>query len=119
MIENRLVPRLSGGVSGPRPELLFRHLPGGWLEVLEFVYFFGGISFCSNANARAARRFAPGRSSNVSSQGIRASRERNFAAPFIVISPSGRFSGLRHCRDRLHSAMVSGLRSIRNDDELR
>src|SRR5882672_10275930 len=84
MIENRLVPRLSGGVSGPRPELLFRHLPGGWLEVLEFVYFFGGISFCSNANARAARRFAPGRSSNVSSQGIRASRERNFAAPFMV-----------------------------------
>jgi hypothetical protein len=28
-----------------------------------------------------------------------------------VESPSDRFSDLRHCRDRLHSAMVSGLHS--------
>ena len=26
-------------------------LPGGWLEVLEFVCFFRGISFCQNAGA--------------------------------------------------------------------
>jgi hypothetical protein len=34
-------------------------------------------------------------------------------------SPGDRFSGLRHCRDRLHSAVFNGLRSTRNDDELR
>jgi len=33
---------------------------------LEFVCFFGGISFCQNAGAPAARRFAPGRSGEVS-----------------------------------------------------
>src|SRR5229473_802544 len=31
-------------------------LPGGWLEVLEFVCFFRGISFCLNAGARRGAR---------------------------------------------------------------
>jgi hypothetical protein len=40
------------------------------LEVLEFVCFFRGISFCANAGALAARRFAPGRSGDVSESDI-------------------------------------------------
>src|SRR5713101_7987232 len=50
---------------------LFRDLPGGCLEVLEFVCFFRGISFCQNAGAPAARRFAPGRSADVSESNTR------------------------------------------------
>src|SRR5260370_8425556 len=34
----------------------------GNVGTVEFVCFFGGISFCQNAGAPAARRFAPGRS---------------------------------------------------------
>jgi hypothetical protein len=41
--------------------------------------------------------------------------------PIKVIpdTPGDRFSDLRHCRDRLHSAVVGAPDSIRNDDELR
>jgi hypothetical protein len=38
----------------------FAGVSEGWLEMLEFVCFFRGISFCQNAGAPAARRFAPG-----------------------------------------------------------
>jgi len=61
-MENRFVSSAIRRCDPGRSELLFRDPPGGWLEVLEFVCFFRGISFCQNAGAPAARRFAPGRS---------------------------------------------------------
>ena len=46
-------------MTGSRPAL-FSGVPGGWLDVLEFMCFFRGISFCSNAGAPALCGFAPG-----------------------------------------------------------